>query len=337
MTIAPAEPLPDTMVVGQPDEATPSIAVVIPTYNRAHTILRSIESVLAQSLQPAEIIIVDDGSSDGTLDLLRAQPYAGRLKLVQRQNGGGPAARNSGIEAASADWIAFLDSDDAWAPDKLRLQLDRLKFMGPEYGACYCGSVERLETGEVQGKSRVSAEGSIYTDCLSFNVPGSTSCIVARRDLLVEIGGFAMNLPSCQDWDLWLRMASRCKFACVPQILVTLYVGRNDRITANPKGRLRGHLYIYRRYIRPAMRESNADPSMFYWILGNIFMQIDRPYYARRCYILYWQRKKASFKRLAILFTAMSGLRRARFFAVTGLLDRLEARLRPSPLHEALE
>jgi lipopolysaccharide exporter len=332
--IPPADPLP----VGLPPVGEtapmplPAISVVIPTYNRAHTILRALESVLAQTLPVAEIIIVDDGSTDGTLDLLQSLPYRDRVRLIEIRHGGAAAARNIGIRAATGDWVAFLDSDDAWHPEKLGRQLERLTLLGPEYDACYCGSADRDESGRALGASRSAIEGAIYFDSLDFNLPGATSCIVARRALLLALGGFVETLPACQDWDLWLRLARRSKFACVPQILVTLYVGRGDRITANPKARLRGHLHIYRTYTRPALREGAVELSVFYATLGQIFMQLGRPAQARRCYMLYWRGKKLSSKRAFYLFTALSGLPRGPFFALASWADRLEARVRSSPV-----
>lgn len=180
------------------------ISVVIPTYNRAHCIMRALESVFAQSLAPGEIIVVDDASRDDTAAVLA--PHAGRIRVIRHEtNAGASAARNTGIAAAQGTWVAFLDSDDVWRPDKLARQL---AFMAA-HGINVCCTNYNLiwPDGQVERAYRPYPPrmgiGHYVWGC--FTGPGST--LIARRDLMTAIGGYDPRYPRYEDWDLFLRLA----------------------------------------------------------------------------------------------------------------------------------
>jgi glycosyltransferase involved in cell wall biosynthesis len=114
------------------------VGIVIATYNRAHVVMRAIDSVLGQTYPNVRAIVVDDGSTDGTIEALNACDCNRPLKVIRLgTNRGAPVARNDGIAAASGEYVAFLDSDDVWHPQKLRRQIERLRQLGPDFGACY--------------------------------------------------------------------------------------------------------------------------------------------------------------------------------------------------------
>jgi glycosyltransferase involved in cell wall biosynthesis len=309
------------------------VSVVIPTYNRADTIRRALDSVMRQTWRPLEIIIVDDGSTDGTLAAIDSNACSVPLTVMALgQNQGAAAARNHGIAASRGDYVAFLDSDDQWRPDKIERQLAALAAGGLEYGASYTGIASYGEDGKLCGLSRATEEGDLRLPLLNHNLVGSTSCVLARRALLQQIGGFDVSLRSCQDWDLWIRLAGHTRFACVPEPLTVLHIARSGRISTNGKARLSGHLRVYRTHLRSAFKAGRADPAMFRTTLGEIFMQLDRPGYAVRQFAANWRAKPWSIKRLTLLALARLGADKARYFRAAQLLEKLETRIRPSPI-----
>lgn len=308
----------------------PLVSVVIPTFNRAGTIQRALDSVVRQTHRPLEIIVVDDASTDDTPRLVDRGFCPVPLTLVAlSHNEGAAAARNHGIALAQGDYVAFLDSDDEWQPDKLARQLAGL---GPETGASYTGIASYGEDGRLCGLSRATAEGDLRPALYDHNLVGSTSCVMARRDLLQQVGGFNASLRSCQDWDLWLRLAALTRFACVPEPLTWLHIAREGRISTNGRARLSGYLQVYRTHLRRPFKAGQADPALFRTNLGEIFMQLDRPDHAARQFAAIWRAKPWSVKRLTLMVLARLGADKARYFRVAAWLERLEARLRPSPI-----
>jgi glycosyltransferase involved in cell wall biosynthesis len=210
----------------------PKISVVIPTYNRAEKVQKAVASVLAQTLQVFEIIVVDDGSSDGTEQSLRAA-FADRLRYYFQPNQGASVARNRGIEEARGEWIAFLDSDDVWQKDKLEWQWKALDQMNPPCGACYT-DVGFMNHAETRTMFQLAADNyqhaeeiGINTDVLRLLVrPGGAGMVVclssllARRDLMRELGGFDSRLLYTQDSEFMFRLAMRTHFCYVNRPLV---------------------------------------------------------------------------------------------------------------------
>lgn len=205
-----------------------SIAVVIPTFNRIDVLPRALESVLAQTRPPDEIIVVDDGSDDGTADWIeRARPG---VCLIRQENAGVSAARNRGVEAASSDWIALLDSDDAWMPEKLERQTEAIE---KEAGAVLCHTEEIwIRNGRRVNpmKKHEKAGGWIFERCLPLCAISPSSALI-RRDLLIELGGFDETLPACEDYDLWLRVCARHPVVFLETPLIEKYGGHPDQLS----------------------------------------------------------------------------------------------------------
>jgi glycosyltransferase involved in cell wall biosynthesis len=311
----------------------PLVSVVIPTYNRAATITRALDSVIRQSHRPLEIIVVDDGSTDDTLGTIDHDGCAVPLTVISLgHNEGAAAARNHGITLARGDFVAFLDSDDEWEPDKIAKQLAALEAAGLEYGASYTGIASYAEDGKLCAVSRAVEGGDLRRALLNHNLVGSTSCMLARRTLLQQIGGFDRSLASCQDWDLWIRLAGHTRFVCVPEPLTHVHVAREGRISTNGHARLSGYRQLYRTHLRGPFKAGQVDSALFRTNLGEIFMQLDRPGYARRQFAALWRAKPWSAKRLTLLALAGFGTGKARYFRIAARLERLEARLRPSPI-----
>lgn len=197
-----------------------SVSVIIPTYNRADFIAETLESVLTQTYEPCEIIIVDNGSTDDTL--ARLAPYGDVVRVIgEAQSGmGGAYARNTGIKHAKGDYIAILDSDDLWHPDKLKLQMALLT-NDKNLAWAYSDSVEfehdKSNILYVQSKRFKLHEGMILKPLFIKNFIVSATPVI-RRDVFDQVG-FYHPLPKATDWDMMLRIAANYPIALVPQIL----------------------------------------------------------------------------------------------------------------------
>ena len=198
----------------------PTISVIIPAYNAEHTIQETVQSVSKQTFSDSEIIVIDDGSSDRTLDVVReiADP---RLKCFSYANGGSAVARNRGISHATGEFIAFLDADDMWTPDKLELQLEALQ-RHPEAGVAYSWTYF-LYKNEHQSYADTSScyEGDVYAQLLIRNFLHNGSNPLIRKEAIDTIGLFHTDIISCEDWDFYIRLASIYPFALVrkPQVI----------------------------------------------------------------------------------------------------------------------
>jgi len=219
----------------------PTVSVVIPVFNRPAALRRAIDSVLGQTFQDFEILVIDDGSTDHTAASV-AEVTDPRIRLLRHErNRGGSAARNSGIRASSAPYVAFLDSDDAWLPTKLQRQLEVFERSKNEHLALvYTGAEWVFPDGRVRWHIP-SRELDLTRALLTENVVGETSVGMVRRNALEAIGGFDESLPSCQDMDLWLRISEQFEANVVPEALVrVMKTDKGDRISTNVVHALRG-------------------------------------------------------------------------------------------------
>ncbi len=197
-----------------------SISVIIPTYNYARFLGEAIDSVLAQTLPPLEIIVVDDGSTDDTTELLAA--YGDRIRVLRQKNQGVGMARNAGIAAARGDYLAFLDSDDAWYPCKLELQMQRFAEQ-PELGLVHCGAETIDSQGRTLAMTTGGMEGHVAEAMLRLDrevIMPQGSSIVVPKGVAEEIGGYDVRLPPSEDWDFCYRIAARYPIGYVREVLV---------------------------------------------------------------------------------------------------------------------
>jgi glycosyltransferase involved in cell wall biosynthesis len=215
----------------------PAVSVVLPAFNRAETIRAAIASVLRQSWRDFELLVVDDGSTDGTLEAAKAEADRRVRVLSTPRNLGAAGARNHGLAAARAPWIAFQDSDDEWLPEKLARQMARLLEPGAGWIGAHCGMIvmgraedrpRARSPGRPAGRTEVryipdasvrAPEGDILAEVLRKSFI-STQMLVARRDALEAVGGFDEELRALVDWELMLRLAPRGPFAFVDEPLV---------------------------------------------------------------------------------------------------------------------
>jgi glycosyltransferase involved in cell wall biosynthesis len=196
------------------------VSVIIPTHNRARFLGAAISSVLNQTYTDFELVVVDDGSRDETVEVV-GKFHDDRLRLIRHpEPKGGAAARNTGIRNSTAAYVAFLDDDDEWYPEKLRLQVELLDRSPAGTGVIYAG-FEKFESGSgrIVERRMPSQRGNLRESLLVANPVAGTSTVLVRRECLEAVGGFDEELTSFQDFDLWLRLSAHCEFDFVPQVL----------------------------------------------------------------------------------------------------------------------
>lgn len=200
----------------------PEVSVVIPTRNRRDLVARAVRSVLAQTV-PVQVVVVDEASTDGTAE--RMASFGDAVKVVRHERPLGAAvARNDGVATAIAEWVAFCDDDDVWAPGKLAAQLAALA-ASPEARWSVAGAVWVDTTGRVLRGDLPPAGGDVAADLLrENNIPGGGSGVVARTDEIRAVGGFDPRLQTLADWELWIRLALRSPLASVRRPLVAYHV-----------------------------------------------------------------------------------------------------------------
>lgn len=206
----------------------PTVSVIIPTFNRAHYVVEAIESVLAQSYHDFELIIVDDGSTDETAQIIGE--YQNRLQYFYQENQGPSAARNWGIHQATGTFIAFLDSDDLWHKDKLKTQMSLMN-QQPEIKICYTNEIWIRNGVRVnQRKIHQKYSGWIFQRCLPLCIISPTSALI-HREVFDKVGLFDENFIVCEDYDLWLRICSNYTVAFIDQPLITKRGGHSDQLS----------------------------------------------------------------------------------------------------------
>ena len=204
------------------------ISVIIPTFNRKKTIGRAIQSVKNQSLSPFEILIIDDGSKDGTEEWVKEKFQ--NIKYIYQNNQGVSSARNIGIENAYGDWVAFLDSDDEWLPNKLNEQVKAIG-LNPEMKFFHTNEIWIRNGIRVnQMKKHKKYGGYIFEKCLDI-CRVSPSSVLIQKEVFNDIGIFDESLKVCEDYDLWLRITSKYPVVFLDIPLIYKYGGHADQLS----------------------------------------------------------------------------------------------------------
>lgn len=224
-----------------------TISVIIPTYNRRESVCDAIESVQQQTLLPQEIILIDDGSTDGTASLVKEQ--FPNVKLIEQSNHGVSHARNQGIQKASGTWIAFLDSDDRWFENKLAMQMAAIT-ESPEHKLCHCDEHWIRNGKRVNPMNKHQKRGGyIFEHCLPLCAI-SPSAVIIHQSLFNEVGLFDESLPACEDYDLWLRICAMHPALFVDQALLEKTGGHEDQLSRKHWGMDRFRLHALAKLIR---------------------------------------------------------------------------------------
>ena len=242
-----------------------SISVVIPTFNRVSSLERTLNSVLAQTLPADEIIIVDDGSTDNTVSILKSRYSEVELSIIrfiEQDNHGVSAARNAGIATARHEWIALLDSDDVWHEDKLQIQIQALE-NAPEYLMSHSDEIwirNGLRVNQMNKHKKTG--GYIFQQCLPMCVI-SPSAVIIHRLIFDEIGLFDETLPACEDYDLWLRICSRYPVLYIDEALITKHGGHDDQLSHKYWGMDRFRIQALNKIISEAkLNDSDRDAAI---------------------------------------------------------------------------
>jgi len=215
-----------------------SVSVVIPAYNSEQFIARAIDSVLNQTLAPYEIIVVDDGSTDNTAQVVKKYD---NVKYIHQQNAGASVARNTGIEAAAGNWIAFLDADDEWVADNLKLQTELLKrnpqliWTAANYTLCLCNenrkgaSIEPSKAKDVLGNKDFFDN---YLEAFNQKCHGCTITMLIKKDVLIDCGMFLAGQKVANDQDMWFRVAYKHpQIGFTPEPLAVYHLSVPESIT----------------------------------------------------------------------------------------------------------
>jgi glycosyltransferase involved in cell wall biosynthesis len=201
------------------------VSVIITTYNRRHFLKDAIESVLGQTRQADEVIVVDDGSTDGSEETVADLP----IRYVRKENGGVSSARNFGIALARGDYLAFLDVDDLWKKNKLAVQMAAMNLA--DSAVSYTDETWIRNGHHLnQGKRHRKYSGFVYERCLPLCII-SPSSVVIRRDVFDAVGLFDENLPVCEDYDMWLRICCRFPVLFVAECLIVKQGGHPDQLS----------------------------------------------------------------------------------------------------------
>lgn len=220
----------------------PTVSVVIPAYNAEPFVAMTVKSVLQQTYQDLEVIVVDDGSTDRTAAAL--EEFGDRIRVHRQANAGVAAARNAGVELSSGSWIAFLDADDLWLPNKLERQLASHRaplVYTDRFNIGARGGLPLVQSGVTK-----MHDGDVFLPLLLEGNFITNSSVLIRREVFDATGGFAAGVSPAEDWDLWLRVAERHPVAFCPEPLV--------RYRFHPDGASRNHQQIGRMRTRVVAR-----------------------------------------------------------------------------------
>lgn len=204
----------------------PKVSVIIPTYNRAWSIQRAIQSIQSQTFKDMEIIVIDDGSIDNTQEIVRAI-HDDRISYIRFEtNRGSGATRNEGLRVAKGKYIAFLDSDDEWLPEKLEKQVNLMEVLPLDYGISYSGSISCWDGSKRQDvvcRAHKRYSGDVYQDWLLSKFTCVTPAVMIKRDCISKVGLFNEQLKRMQDADYWTRIFKVYKCAVIEEPLVKIH------------------------------------------------------------------------------------------------------------------
>lgn len=228
----------------------PDVSVIIPTYNRANLVGRSIQSVLSQTYRDFEVIIVDDASKDNTEDIIKSF-FDKRIRYIRhKENKGGSAARNTGIRLAKGEFLAFLDSDDEWLPEKLEKQIEVFQKTSSDVGVVYTGYYWiGNNTKTYTPPDRITQkDGNIQAALLKENFV-TTSAALVKKECFEKLGLFDERFPALQDWELFIRFSKYYCFKCIDEPLAILYY-QSASISGNQNVRTEAMKLIIEKHLK---------------------------------------------------------------------------------------
>ena len=255
----------------------PKVSVIIPTHNRAELLKSAIASVLAQTFNDFEIIVIDDHSTDAT-PLMVNSFYDPRIKYLKNEGKNGPStARNLGIAEARGEYIAFLDDDDEWLPSKLEKQIGILDSCNMNVCGIYSNCLKIDKVTKETYFRRFGAEtlkGNLLSQLMIKN-PIHTPTLIIRKACLNQIGGFDENMHYMEDRDLWIRLARHWKFEYIDEPLTKVYRHENAHLSKNLQGQIQGREILLNRY-NYLFKKDKKNWSKLYVCLGAQYCQLGK-------------------------------------------------------------
>ena len=232
----------------------PEISVIIPTFNYGKYIKRAIESILTQTYQDVEIIVVDDGSTDNTREIIRSK-QSDKIRYFYQENKGAPSARNKGIVESKGKYIAFLDADDEWLPTKLEKQVDKFQRSSNKVALIYGWAKIIDEKGNLFMKFQSRTQGEILREILDRSfMPSST--VIVKKECFHAVGLFDENFTSCQDREMWTRIATQYQVEVLPEYLARIYRHSGFSIGASPKKVIYGYYQYFNKFQRLYLQQN---------------------------------------------------------------------------------
>jgi len=308
-------------------QANPKVTVVIPTYNRADTISRAIDSVILQTFEDFELLVVDDASEDNTGEILKTYDDPRIRYLRHKKNQGGGMARNTGIKHSRGDYIAFLDSDDRWLSNKLEKQVAAMNAASDQVGVVYSTYYTKYPSSNyVRMSNRKWYSGDVREQVLKGWTAAPTSLLLIKRRYLIGCGMFDQNLPLGQESDLLKRLSYICEFEYVQEPLAIKHELETDQLTFNLKNREQKRNYQNKwskiKDIEIDSEEDDGKNTESYWrtTMANLFA--GKKINGIRSYYRYLRTFDGNFKKgVAPLVLLLFGKRG--YFFVISILDRL--------------
>ena len=301
----------------------PLASVIVPTFQRPEFLQAALRSVLRQTVKDFEMLVIDDGSAMDLAPVVNALDDTRIRYLRHESNRGEAAARNTGIRSARGDYLAFLDDDDEWLPDKLRLQLE-LFGRCPDTVGCVTGgfTAVRARDGHVLRHEIPTRRGDLSRELLLKNIVGPPSTVMIRRDCLDRVGLFDEGIAFGVDYDLWIRLAQRYHFDFVPEI-VARYTLHEGQLSNNPFVMAQGHDDLLRKYAS-RLRRDRWHEGRFHFMVGRSMSLRGHGTEARRALVKALRHNPLQVRAYAYLALALgSPAWPARF---RGLLARIRGR-----------
>ena len=274
----------------------PKVSVIVPAYNRAKLLSRALESIFAQTFNDYEVIVVDDGSKDETPEVIKQ--FAGRVKYIRKENGGSASARNRGIEESKGEYIAFLDSDDTWVPEKLEEQVKVLD-AHKNVGIVYARMPIINEKGERVGTKPAGISGRNFKELIEHWGDLPTSTVMARRECFQKAGMFDTALTTMQDIDMWIRISRHFELYEIENKVLAYYYRHDEQITQNRLKLYEGRVAIFKKILNNSQGE--RLPEAFLRRLAVEQYVLSRIYYEQGNYPKAWANVREVFSRYPLM------------------------------------
>jgi glycosyltransferase involved in cell wall biosynthesis len=247
----------------------PAVSVIIPTHNRGAILRRAIDSVLNQTYKDFELIIISDGCIDNTDEIIASYADLRISFLTHEKSRGASAARNTGIRASTGQYIAFLDDDDEWTPDKLEVQIHVIEQSPPEVGLVYAW-MEYIENGKKRYIRAPKLRGDIFAEMLDKQAITNSSTLIIKREVLDVVHDFDEELPRGNDGDFIRRISKYYHVDYVPKILARIHMDGADRISVNSKKNLRNVVFALEKRLDDFAKDFERYPEQKASVMANI-------------------------------------------------------------------